>query len=163
MIAMNPQLQSVLDRLQGIKQTASGYSARCPAHDDNRNSLSINAGDDGRVLLHCFAGCSVDDVCAGIELDTKDLFPQKQKRREIARYDYTDESGKLLFQKVRYEPKDFLCRVPDGAGGWTYKLDGVRRVLYHLPNVIESPIVFICEGEKDCNLLAGYGYTATCN
>ena len=167
MAVMNPQLQSVLDRLEGVKQTGSGYSARCPAHADNRNSLSVGSGDDGRVLLHCFAGCSVDDICAGIEFDKKDLFSKKssskQNRREVAHYDYMDESGKLLFQKVRYEPKDFLCRVPDDAGGWTYKLNGVRRVLYCLPNVIDSPIVFICEGEKDCDLLAQHGYTATCN
>jgi hypothetical protein len=95
------------------------------------------------------------------------LFPKKlpsrQKRREVAYYNYTDESGKLLFQKVRYEPKDFLCRVPDGTGGWTYKLNDMRRVLYRLPDVIKSPVVFICEGEKDCDLLAGHGYTATCN
>ena len=167
MTTMNTQLQSVLDRLEGVKQTGSGYTALCPSHDDNRNSLSIQAGDDGRVLLHCFAECSVDDVCAGIELDMKDLFPPKlpsrQKRREVSHYDYMDESGKLLFQKVRYEPKDFRCRIPADAGGWTYKLNGVRRVLYRLPALIASPTIFICEGEKDCDLLAGHGYTATCN
>ncbi len=166
MTVMNPQLQSVLDRLERVKQAGSGYSAQCPAHDDSRNSLSIGISDDGRVLLHCFAGCSVDDICAGIELDKKDLFPNKLpsgQRREVAQYNYFSESGRLLFQKVRYEPKDFLCRVPDGAGGWTYKLNGVRRVLYRLPNIIDSSIVFICEGEKDCDLLAQHGYTATCN
>ncbi|MBW7989802.1 MAG: DUF3987 domain-containing protein [Planctomycetes bacterium] len=166
MTVMNPQLQSVLDRLERVKQTGSGYSAQCPAHDDNRNSLSISIGDDGRVLLHCFAECSVDAVCAGIELGKKDLFGPKSpssQRREVAHYNYTDESGNLLFQKVRYEPKDFLCRVPDGAGGWAYKLNGVRCVLYRLPDVIKSPVVFVCEGEKDCDLLAQHGYTATCN
>ena len=83
MVVMNPQLQSVLDRLERVKQTGSGYSAQCPSHDDSRNSLSINLGDDGRILLHCFAGCSVDAICAGIELDLKDLFPQKSLSRQL--------------------------------------------------------------------------------
>ncbi|MHC4637379.1 MAG: hypothetical protein ACYTBV_07735 [Planctomycetota bacterium] len=55
MAVMNPQLQSILYRLERVKQTGSGYSAQCPAHDDKRKSLSVNIGDDGRVLLHCFA------------------------------------------------------------------------------------------------------------
>ena len=34
-----------------------GYQSLCPAHDDNKPSLSINEGTDERVLLHCHAGC----------------------------------------------------------------------------------------------------------
>jgi len=46
-----------------------------------------------------------------------------------------DEAGTLLYQVVRFAPKDFRQRCPDGAGGWLWKLNGVRRVLYHLPEV----------------------------
>jgi hypothetical protein len=48
----------VLAMLEGVRQCASGYVARCPAHDDRTASLSIREGEGGRVLLHCFAGCS---------------------------------------------------------------------------------------------------------
>jgi hypothetical protein len=93
----------------------------------------------------------------------RDLVAQSRQKRIVQSYDYTDESGNLLYQKVRYQPKDFRCRVPDGKGGWGWTMNGVRRVLYQLPAVIESSVIFICEGEKDCGLLANHGYTATCN
>lgn len=163
----NSTLQTILDRLEGVKRSANGYTARCPGHDDNRNSLSIKIADNGKILLHCFAGCKTDKICADIELDMQDLFPadtgRQAKRREIAAYDYTDESGNLLFQKVRYEPKDFRIRVPNGNSGWNWTMKGVRRVLYKLPGVIQSDVVFVCEGEKDCDLLVQYGFAATCN
>jgi len=160
-------LQTILDRLEGVKRASNGFTARCPAHDDHRNSLSIKMADNGKILMNCFAGCETDKICADIELDMSVLFPAKTnrpaKRREIATYDYTDEFGNLLFQKVRYEPKDFRCRVPDGDGQWAYKLNNTRRVLYNLSRIIADSVIFVCEGEKDCDLLARHGFAATCN
>ena len=154
----NSTLQTILDRLEGVKRAGNGYTARCPGHDDNRNSLSIKIADNGKILLHCFAGCKTDKICADIELDMQDLFPadtgRQAKRREIAAYDYTDESGNLLFQKVRYEPKDFRIRVPDGNGDWNWTMKGVRRVLYRLAEVVKSGIVFIAEGDPFGELCA---------
>lgn len=76
-----------------------------------------------------------------------------------ASYDYTNESGDLLYQVLRYRlasgKKDFRQRRPDGAGGWIYDLEGVRRVLYCLPQIIASvdiPVVVV-EGEKDAERL----------
>ena len=71
---MNP-LENVLSRLDGIKRSGRGYVARCPAHNDQSPSLSVTESDDGRALIHCFAGCSVADVVAAIGLELKDLFP----------------------------------------------------------------------------------------
>jgi putative DNA primase/helicase len=73
-----------------------------------------------------------------------------------ATYDYVDESGKLLYQVVRFEPKAFRQRRPDGQGGWIWNLDGVRRVLYRLPEVARSEAVVMCEGEKDVDNLTPY-------
>ena len=127
---MNSPLEGILGLLKGVKTVSGGYTALCPGHDDNRNSLSVGLGDDGRVLIRCHAGCSNDAVCQAVGLTLRDLFPAKAtsaaNRREIATYDYTDEDGKMLFQKVRYEPKDFRCRVPDGNGGWNWKMNGTR-------------------------------------
>ena len=47
----------ILGHLSNVKQTPNGWEARCPAHDDSRASLSVAVGDDGTVLLKCFAGC----------------------------------------------------------------------------------------------------------
>jgi putative DNA primase/helicase len=55
-------------------------------------------------------------------------------------YNYTDESGTLHFQVVRYDPKDFRQRRPDGNGGWIWKLNGVRRVLYQLCEVLGGEV-----------------------
>jgi 5S rRNA maturation endonuclease (ribonuclease M5) len=81
----------------------------------------------------------------------------------VATYDYTDEAGNLLFQCVRTKPKDFWQRQPDGKGGWINNLQGVRRVLYRLPEVIAASTVCVAEGEKDCNNLEKLGFVATTN
>jgi DNA primase len=66
----------ILDRLQGVKQTASDrWIARCPAHEDKSPSLSIR-DNGGKVLLHCFGGCETGDVLDAIGLELSDLFDQ---------------------------------------------------------------------------------------
>ncbi|HYT93014.1 MAG TPA: hypothetical protein VEL76_30130, partial [Gemmataceae bacterium] len=75
---------------------------------------------------------------------------------KAATYDYTDEAGKLLFQVVRhYQGKDFDQRRPDGSGGWIWNLDGVRSVLYRLPDIRQDDFqpVFIAEREQDADAL----------
>jgi len=83
----------------------------------------------------------------------------------VASYDYTDERGGLLFQTLRYEPKSFRQRRPDVDGGWAYHLDGTRRVLYRLPEVVEGVKagrwIVVVEGEKDADRLAQLGPVAT--
>jgi len=84
----------------------------------------------------------------------------------VATYDYTDEDDALLFQAVRYDPKDFKQRQLDGKGGWIWNLKGVRRVLYRLPELMAADPakpVFIVEGEKDANRLIQQGLIATTN
>ena len=92
----------------------------------------------------------------------------------VATYDYTDENGVLLFQVTRHEPKDFRQRRRAKAGdnpkdikdGWVWKVQGIRRVPYDLPRVIEAngkQTIYICEGEKDCDNLIRLGLTATTN
>jgi hypothetical protein len=67
--------ERVLDRLDGVKQTAPDrWIARCPAHEDRSPSLSIRQIGDGRVLLHCFSGCQIGDILAAIGLELRDLY-----------------------------------------------------------------------------------------
>jgi len=75
-------------------------------------------------------------------------------------YNYTDETGKLLYQVVRYEPKSFRQRQPDGED-WKWNLEGITRVLYNLPEVMKSGTVLLCEGEKDADTLIELGKCAT--
>ena len=171
--------QQLLSNLASGKKTANGWQAKCPAHDDRKASLSISAGDKG-IVLYCQAGCETETVVAALGLTLSDLFAASlqphipahsasngtQKRRIVATYDYTDEQGHLLFQAIRYEPKEFRQRQPDGKGGWLYNLTGARRVLFRLLDLVkadQSATVFLCEGEKDVDALWKLGLVATCN
>ena len=70
-------VEELLVRLDGVRRTSHGHMARCPAHHPDRHpSLSIWEGEDGRLLLHCFAGCSVEETCKAIGLRVADLFPE---------------------------------------------------------------------------------------
>jgi putative DNA primase/helicase len=82
-------------------------------------------------------------------------------RRVVATYPYRNEAGTLLFETVRYEPKDFRQRRPDGHDGWIPNLDGVRRLLYRLPELRGHDGVYIVEGEKDADRLWTHGLPAT--
>jgi 5S rRNA maturation endonuclease (ribonuclease M5) len=165
------RIDELLGRLEGVKrQSGGGFIARCPAHEDRKQSLSVGEGDDGRVLLTCFAGCEPAKVCEALGLTLADLFPPKERsaqREIVATYDYTDEDGELLYQVVRFAPKDFRQRKPDGAGGWAWKLGDTRRVLYHLPDVRTAVAaglpVYVCEGEKDVAAIEEAGGVATTN
>jgi putative DNA primase/helicase len=81
----------------------------------------------------------------------------------VETYDYTDLDGMVHYQVVRYEPKDFRQRRPNGNGGWIPNLDGVKRVIYRWPEVHKYPdaSVFLCEGEKDADRVASLGHCAT--
>jgi hypothetical protein len=85
------------------------------------------------------------------------------QRKIVAEYSYCDAAGRLLFQTVRYDPKDFRQRRPDGKGGWVWNLDGVKLVPYRLPEWKDTATVYIVEGEKDADALWKLGLPATCN
>lgn len=68
----------LLAHLENVKRTGDGrWIARCPAHKDRRASLAVRELGDGRVLAHCFAGCSIAEVLAAVGLDIAALFPEK--------------------------------------------------------------------------------------
>lgn len=70
-------LNVLLSRLDRVRKSGRGWTAKCPAHEDRTASLSVAAGDDGRVLAHCFAGCSAADVASAAGLTLADLFPKR--------------------------------------------------------------------------------------
>ena len=66
-------LSALGDRSCDPKRNGKGWSARCPAHEDRRPSLSVSEGDDGRALVRCHAGCTVDAICDAVGLQVADL------------------------------------------------------------------------------------------
>ena len=180
-------LRALLAQLGHVRQTTKGWQASCPAHDDRAPSLSIALSKDGEaILVKCHAGCTTEAVLAAVGMQLRDLFrgpwlhPPRQRlqpaappkiegvvtRMVTATYDYADREGKLLFQVVRYEPKTFRQRRPDGKGGWLWNLDGVDRPLYRLRETFDAKpdeTIFVVEGEKDADRLAREGLVATTN
>lgn len=154
----SPQMTQVLSRLKDVTTSGSGWTARCPGHDDNRNSLSASLGDDGKVLLHCHAGCQFGDIVVAIGMKPADLMPDRPAMRQAPRkaaakpatpavntnnavsarmpsnerivetYDYCVKFETLVYQVVRLDPKGFRQRRPDGNGGWIWNLDGVQSI-----------------------------------
>ena len=139
----------------------------CPFHQDSKPSFNARI-ENG--IAYCF-GCDWKGNAItfakelGIHLTEVPGFQKnyQQKRKIVAEYNYPDEHGKLLFQVVRFEPKDFRQRRPDGNGGWIWNLNGTKRVLYRLPLVLSATQVLMPEGEKDADNLIDAGFVATTN
>lgn len=139
-------------------------NVRCPFHGDTHASMSLN-------LAHGLWNCHACGMKGGILDFERKMFnstaedawteiykilgiePPKQTRKLVKVYDYTDVAGRTLYQKLRYEPKNFSQRQPDGKGGWWYNLQGVKKVLYNLPRVVTAKYVAVVEGEKDADNL----------
>ncbi|HVC03781.1 MAG TPA: hypothetical protein VND88_03820 [Candidatus Acidoferrales bacterium] len=90
-------VDNVLAHLHGVHRSGEGWTARCPHHDDRQASLSVKEADDGKVLLHCHAGCPNLDVVASAGLAFVDLFPPGSRER--------------------YRPRTWQGIVPIGAHG----------------------------------------------
>jgi hypothetical protein len=153
---------------------------KCPLHKDNNPSWRMKPADrtwycdpcgkggDIFELVRRIQNCGFTDAVKSL---TNQLSLGEQSGRPpriAATYDYKNENGELHYQVVRLEPKGFYQRRPDGNGGWINSLDGVQRVLYHLPELLDNQFwpergVFVCEGEKDVDALTKLELLATTN
>lgn len=178
---MNDALRMVIGKLDGARKSGGQWMARCPAHEDNRASLSITEGTGQPVVFNCHAGCDSAVILDSLGLTWKDLCEPREDGGNsrggkcapggsiTATYPYHDEKGRLLFEVVRKHGKKFRQRVPDPTAedGWRWSLGDTRRVLFHLPKLLrdldDGADVWIAEGEKDVLALERAGVTATCN
>ena len=157
---------------KGLKprQLANGqWQVHCPAHNDAEPSLSVTESD-GRILLHCFAGCPVDAICAALGITTKDLRTDQELERRVT-FEVRDPNGALVALHERIErdgKKTFVWRHPDGR-----KAQGDLKVadlpLYGVHQLQSADFVVIVEGEKCAEALWSIGipaiatYGATCD
>jgi putative DNA primase/helicase len=72
----HPPVETVLARLKGVRTSLRGWVACCPAHRDREPSLSIGLGEEGQILLNCFAGCPLDRIIEAIGITVAELFPK---------------------------------------------------------------------------------------
>jgi len=162
--------QDILSKLPGARQSGDCHIAPCPlpGHKTPQGHLTLkDAGD--KALVTCQGGKhGYQDICQWLGFDNLTYGNSNEPEAKIiATFDYPDADGKLLYQVVRYDPKDFRQRRPDGSGTWVWNLKGVKPVLYRLPEVLkavrEGRTVYVCEGEKDTDALRAKGLTATTN
>jgi len=94
---MSRAIDLILDRLDSVRPYGDGYRADCPNGHRNRGSLSIKEADDGRVLLHCFSGCSALEVVHGLGLELKNLFERPitadMSPEELKRHKQTEKES----------------------------------------------------------------------
>jgi hypothetical protein len=152
--------------LQKLGVKGSEGKTYCPAHEDDKASLSVKEVEGGKILLKCFAGCSQEEVIAalssqhGISLEEiqGDAVPNQVRnslpraRKKLAEYHYRNAAGEIMFTKIRYEPKDF-CIIGD-----------YQPIIYGLPEVHNANVlktVLWVEGEKAVDRLRGLGLLAT--
>lgn len=162
-------LNVIMNNLKGVKRSGEEYRALCPAHNDRNPSLSLRENNDGKVIMHCHAGCSATDVMNAIGMDVKNLFGDELKPTKpqiIDTYRYVDENGIVLYCKDRYdsnEKKYIQYRLVNGEK--VYKLGEIRRVLYNLPLILSGvsngKTIYIVEGEKDAKNLVNKQLIAT--
>ena len=180
------------DLREAIELAKSGKESMviCPAHADQQASLHVTRGDTHPVIMTCHAQCTVADILAAAELEpsiimaertndeteTQVWTPVKDKRSgkyltATNVYPYHSEDGSLLYEVVRVKLPDggktFRQRQPDQSEkfGWKWNMDGARRVLYRLPEVLkaktEGRMIYLVEGEKDVETLRSMGECAT--
>lgn len=181
---MNPETRMLLDRLEGQQEMNGYWTAKCPSHNDSKNSLVIKDGDKVPCIVKCHAnkGCTPATICQAVGLTLSQIMPQSQGFKPsstakygslVAKFDYCDADGALLYQACRYEKeteagkqKTFNQRRPNGKGGWVNNMKGVTRVLYNLPEIVHGDStepILVVEGEKHCDKLKEFGFIPTCN
>jgi 5S rRNA maturation endonuclease (ribonuclease M5) len=175
-------VDEVLRLIPGEKrQTGDGWMCRCPAHNDANGSLHVGVAPNGKILLHCFAGCGFETICAALGIEPRDMFPEDRTapaprgwnldwKTSIA-YTYTSRDGATKILQIRRfthttdgkATKDFRAMLPDATRrtGWRLAKPGeTNRIeaLYHWPQVAAAVQagrdVWLVEGEKDADNLA---------
>ena len=166
------------------------FMGHCPAHDDRKPSLSIALKDD-RILLNCFAGCSLKSILQGLGMTERDLFfesqdyapnvthrltstsEEKLRYQEVCRYEYQQKDGTPQFCVIRKEAtnaernqqKKFIQSGFDSKGAPTWNMEGVKRIPYKLPELLQAiakeQIILFVEGEKDVDTAQKLGLIAT--
>jgi len=182
-----PHVAAIYERYAGQQHRAAGEWRKCasPFYTDSPANPGFNwhpetghykdHSKDEKGDIFDFIGraerCSFTEAVS-IVADAVGYVPRTKPATKgslgtpVATYDYRDEAGTLLYQTLRFDPKDFRQRQPRAGGGWINNLQDVRRILYRLPELLNaSPTddVLIPAGEKDVDRAISEGFVATTN
>ena len=150
-------------KLEQVKHNNNSIVALCPSHNDKSPSLTASFNSE-KILVKCQSGCTFKEIVTALEMKQSQFFTPKEKtppKKIVATYRYEDKDGGHVMDVVRFKPKGFRPRRPDGK----LTLDGVTRVPYRLPQLLdgikEGREIIIVEGEKDCDNAEKFGLVAT--
>lgn len=161
---------------QGCDDDPRGQGRRCHGYvSTDRQTVFCSRDEHAGNARHdpgsnCYVHSARGPCPCGVEHAPADPGQARRggRRGTVDRvYPYHDSAGNVLFEVVRFrEPKDFRQRRPLGNGQYEWNLKGITPVLYRLPELLAADpaaIVWVCEGEKDCDRLATLGFVGTCN
>ena len=170
---MDPRslLDLILPRLRVIRGPDGNgdFTAWCIFHPDGHgkppHEPDLHVGPKGYICFACKAKGGLRDLAQKLGIQTPTSSSRRHPGMVKIWYDYRDEQGQLLYQVGRKVPKDFIQRRPSGNCKWIYSLNGTRRVVYRLPELLASfgATAHVVEGEKDVDKLRGLGLVATTN
>jgi hypothetical protein len=168
-------LDALLTRLVGVRPRGPGrWSAKCPAHDDRSPSLSVREGERG-VLLKCFSGCSLDEICRAVQIEPRELFydarpdprasaPRPEEVEKMTTYEVRDPSGTLIALHARRDlnngDKTFTWRQPDGTPGLNGRQTADLPLYGAEIEWEEKSLRILVEGEKAAEALWRAGFPA---
>jgi hypothetical protein len=132
----SPTLDHVLAQLKGVRTSLRGWRACCPAHADSEPSLSIGLGEQGQVLLKCFAGCSLERIVEAMGLTILDLFHDGASTVEQGSSNSTHHKALTLLDLAveKQLPWQFLFHL----GVMEHEAGGVQ-IPYHLADGRPAP------------------------
>ena len=141
---------TILDALKEVRRSGDGWTAKCPGHDDTHRSLSVSHRD-GKWLLKCHAGCTIEQITAAMGIKISDLFDADSRKRKangkakfIAEYIYRTATGELSRKVCRTADKGFPQFRWTGSA-WQSGTEGVPILPYRLPELVAA-------GRRDSDL-----------
>ena len=128
---MTTPVELVLSKLSDARPNGKGWSARCPAHNDQHPSLAVAEGEDGRALVRCHAGCEVEAICAALELRVSDLMPDRPlavdtnrpgpRKKGMVTTAAPEGGGQRTFLTARAAIAELERRHGPRSAMWTYR------------------------------------------
>ena len=114
-VEIDMSVDTLLQRLTKVKGGKGRWTACCPSHEDRSPSLAIRETEDGRILLKCFGGCSVQEIVGSIGMDMCDLFPDSKEhhRPKVKNAFYATDLLKL----IEFESTIVIIAANDLANG----------------------------------------------
>ncbi len=109
---------TLLQHLKKVKRTKPGHwLACCPAHDDKTPSLAVRELDDGRILVHCFSGCSVHEILGAVGMDMADLFPEREAGKHFSPGEKRPFPAADILRAIAFESTLVLIAAADMLAG----------------------------------------------